>query len=152
MQRLYAYRRKLPHYQWTDKTYFITFNTKNREVLTPHSRSLVLETCVSGNRKKYDLHAVVVMPDHVHLLLTPLCDNDGEISLPEILQEIKSVSAHKVNKYLGRHGRLWQEESFDRAMREVENIRAKIDYIMGNPMQEGLAQSPYEYPWFWREP
>ena len=92
------------------------------------------------------------MPDHVHLLLTPLCDENGEVSLPEILQEIKSVSAHKVDKYLGRHGRLWQEESFDRAMREVENVRGKIDYIMGNPVRDGLTQSPYEYQWFWREP
>jgi REP element-mobilizing transposase RayT len=88
MQRTYAYRRKLPHFQWTDKTYFITF-TKNRQILTPHSRTLVLETCVAGNGKKYELHAAVVMPDHVHLLLTPLCDENGEISLPEILQEIK---------------------------------------------------------------
>jgi len=152
MQRNYAYRRKLPHYQWTDKTYFITFNTKNRQILTPHSRTLVLETCIAGNGNKYELHAAVIMPDHVHLLLTPLYDANGEISLPEILQEIKSVSAHKVNKYLGRHGRLWQEESFDRAMREVVNVRGKIDYIMGNPVRDGLAPSPYEYQWFWREP
>lgn len=113
MRRIYAYRRKLPHLQWTGKTYFVTFNTKNREILTPHSRTLVLETCIAGNGKKFELHAAVVMPDHVHLLLTPLYDDQGEVSLPEILQEIKSVSAHKVNKYLGRRGRLWQEESFE---------------------------------------
>lgn len=151
MQRNYAYRRKLPHYQWIDKTYFITFNTKNRQILTPHSRTLVLETCIAGHGKRYELHAAVIMPDHVHLLLTPLYDTNGEISLPEILQEIKSVSAHKVNRYLGRHGRLWQEESFDRAMREVDNVRAKIDYIMGNPLRDGLAANPYQYQWFWRE-
>ena len=152
MQRTYAYRRKLPHFQWIGKTYFVTFNTKNRQILTPHSRTLVLETCIAGNGKKYELHVAVVMPDHVHLLLTPLCDDNGEITLPEILQELKSVSAHKVNEYLGRKGRLWQEESFDRALRKVEDWRAKADYIMGNPVRDGLAQNPYEYQWFWREP
>jgi len=44
------------------------------------------------------------MPDHVHLTLTPEEDENGLISLPEILQEIKSVSAHRINKYLGKKG------------------------------------------------
>jgi len=107
-----------------DKTYFVTFATRNREILPSHARDLILETCF-GNGKRYQLDAVVVMPDHVHLVLTPLEDEDGLISLPEILQEIKSVSAHRVNKCLGRKGSLWQQESFDRAMREVENTLGK---------------------------
>src|SRR4029077_15797538 len=123
MQRKYAYRRKLPHYQWTDKTYFITSATRTREVLSPNARALILETCLLGNGKQYQLHLAVVMPDHAHLLLTPLEDNEGPISLPEILQSIKSISAHRINKYLGRKGCLWQQESFDRAMREVEDVR-----------------------------
>jgi len=90
MQRKYAYRRKLPHYQWTDKTYFITFATRNREILSHYARDFVLETCLVGNGKQYQLHAVVVMPDHVHLGLTPLADEDGPISFLEILQEIKA--------------------------------------------------------------
>jgi putative transposase len=149
MQRKYACRRKLPHYQWTDKTYFITFATRNREILPPHARDLILETCLVGNRKQYELHAVVVMPDHVHLVLTPLGDNEGPISLPEILQTIKSVSAHRINKYLGRKGSLWQQESFDRAMREVENTLGKLEYVLGNPVRAGLVTSPFDYRWLW---
>ena len=149
MQRKYAYRRKLPHYQWTDKTYFITFATRNREILSHYARDFVLETCLVGNGKQYQLHAVVVMPDHVHLGLTPLADEDGPISLLEILQEIKSVSAHRINKYLGRKGSLWQQESFDRAMREVENTFGKLEYVLGNPVRAGLVSNPYDYRWLW---
>ena len=149
MQRKYAYRRKLPHYQWIDKTYFITFSTRYREVLPSHARDLILETCLFGNGKRYHLDAVVVMPDHVHLVLTPLEDEDGLISLPEILQEIKSVSAHRVNKCLGRKGSLWQQESFDRAMREVENTLGKWEYVLGNPVRAGLVNDPYDYRWLW---
>jgi REP element-mobilizing transposase RayT len=92
------------------------------------------------------------MPDHVHLMLTPLCDDNGEISLPEILQEIKGVSAHRINKLLGGNGPVWQEESFDRAMREVENFRGRIDFMMGNPVRAGLVANPHDYLWLWRAP
>ena len=91
------------------------------------------------------------MPDHVHLLLTPATDDDGPISIPEIMQAIKGTSAHRINKYLGRKGRVWQDESFDRAMREVENVRGKIEYILGNPVRAGLVRNPLEYRWLWRE-
>jgi REP element-mobilizing transposase RayT len=152
MDRKYVYRRKLPHYQWTNKkTYFISFSTHNREVLSPHSRQLVLETCLRGNNSKYKLHAVVIMPDHVHLMLSPVEDKNGPIGIPEILQEIKSVSAHRINRYLGRKGRVWQEESFDRAMREVEDARAKVEYMLANPVRARLVQSPYDYAWLWTE-
>jgi putative transposase len=141
----------LPHYQWLNKVYFLTFCTHARHVLTPGSRSIVLETCLCGHRKLFQLHAVVVMPDHVHLLLTPLTDEEGLISIPEIMQAIKGASAHRINKYLGRKGRVWQEESFDRAIRKVENVRGKIEYILGNPVRAGLVKNPVEYRWLWKE-
>ena len=150
MERKYQYRRKLPHFQWEDRTFFITFSTFKRSVLTPGSRDLVLETCLLGNGKLFRLHAVVVMPDHVHLLLTPLTDERGTISIPEIMQAIKGASAHRINKYLGRNGRVWQEESYDRAMRKSGNTQAKIAYILGNPVRAGPVSNPYDYRWLWR--
>ena len=149
MERKYAYRRRLPHYQWTDKTYFVTFATYKRFALTPGSRDIVLSTCLQGNGTTFELHALVVMPDHVHLMLTPLADSNGEISLPEILQAIKGASAHRINKYMGRKGRVWQEESFDRAVRNVENARGKINYMIGNPVRAGLVANPHDYAWLW---
>ena len=117
--------------------------------MTPGSRDIILETCLQGNGKLFELHAVVVMPDHVHLVITLLVDDSGEISLPEIMQTINSASAHRINKYLGRKDRVWQEESSDRAMREVENTRGKIEYLLGNPVRAGLASSLHEYLWLW---
>ena len=151
MERKYAYRRMLPHYQWLNKVYFLTFCTRNRQELSPGSRSIVLETCLFGNGKLFQLHIAVVMPDHVHLLLTPAIDEQGPISIPEIMQAIKGTSAHRINKYLGRKGRVWQDESFDRAMREVEDVRGKIEYILRNPVRAELVKNPLEYRWLWRE-
>jgi REP element-mobilizing transposase RayT len=150
MQRKYFYRRKLPHKQWMSKTYFLTFTTRKRTHLSLGSRGLVLQTCLEGNGKLFDPHAAVVMPDHVHLLLTPLEDGNGAVSIPEITQAIKSTSAHRINKFLGRKGRIRQAESFDRAMREVENARGKIEYMLGNPVRAVLVSNPHEYRWLWR--
>jgi REP element-mobilizing transposase RayT len=147
----YHYRHMLPHHQWLSKIYFITFCTYDRHELTPASRDIVLETCQTGNGKLFLLHALVVMPDHVHLALSPMSREEQEVSIPEIMQAIKSTSAHRINRYLGRKGRVWQDESFDRAARSVENLRGKIEYMMGNPVRTGLVRDPADYRWLWTE-
>jgi putative transposase len=68
------YRRNLPHLQRDDKPHFITFVTKKRSILPPWARDIILECCKHDDEKKYELFAAVVMPDHVHLVLTPLID------------------------------------------------------------------------------
>ena len=104
----YRYRRRLPHLQRADADFFVTFRTA-RVVLTPAARDLVLEHCLregevaeravagGGARPTFDtldafeprirLYAVVIMPDHVHLLLSPRSDRDGwPFPLVDILQ------------------------------------------------------------------
>jgi len=72
-----------------------------------------LDCCLKENGNKFDLHAVVVMPNHGHLLLTPLRKSDGwNYSLPEIMRAGKGASARKINVFLGRSGPVWQEEFF----------------------------------------
>ncbi len=90
------------------------------------------------------------MPDHVHLLLSPLRDSDGNLySLIEILQGIKSASAHSLNRALGRSGPVWQEQSFDHVLRSVESYDEKVEYMRQNPVRRGLVSLPEEYRWLW---
>jgi putative transposase len=89
------------------------------------------------------------MPDHVHLVLTPLYDGSSFISVAEIMQGIKSGSAHKINRELNRVGQVWQRESFDRVLRREESIHAKVEYIVQNPVRAGLVKTALEYPWLW---
>ncbi len=106
-------------------------------------RQIVIDTCIAGNGKKFQLYAVVVMPDHVHIVLVPRYDADGSFTIAEIMQAIKAASAHRINKVLGRKGKVWEEESFDRALRREESIEAKIHYILDNPVGVGLAKNSF---------
>jgi len=96
----------------------------------------------------------VVMPDHVHAIFTPLVDyEEMEVSpLAKIMDAIKGPSAHKVNKALGRKGRVWQPESFDHVLRCSENLDAKIEYLLQNPVRSGLVRDSAQYSWFWQKP
>jgi REP element-mobilizing transposase RayT len=147
-----VYRRNLPHIQKSDAAHFITFRTKDDFILPPAARDLVLQHCLHDNGTLIQVHAVVVMPDHVHLLFTALRDETGEsYTLATIMNRIKGASAHSVNKLLNRKGSVWLDESFDRVMRSEDDLGEKILYLIGNPLRAGLARHPEEYRWQWRE-
>jgi REP element-mobilizing transposase RayT len=152
LSRMYDYRRMLPHHQKANRALFITFCKLIPPPLTNEARDIVMHCCMKGNHTKFHLHGVVVMPDHVHLMLTPLQDeNDWTIGLPAILKLIKGASARGVNKLLGTCGRVWQEESFDHVLRSQKSLEEKLEYIRQNPVRRGLVQKPEDYRWLWSE-
>ena len=148
------YRRQLPHLQCDDKPHFVTFCTCKRWILPREIRQLVLDSCLHDNGVRFDLKVAVVMPDHVHLIFTPLIDlNAREVwSLAQIMDAIKGASAHRINKVLRRKGPVWQAESFDHVLRSSESLDAKVEYLLENPVRLGLAKAWSEYPWGWRNP
>jgi len=144
-------RRNLPHLQTPGKTYFVTFRLKELGTLAPEERSVVLECCRFWDVRKLILHAVVVMPDHVHMLMTPVEAQPGSwISLSEILHSIKRNSAKRINELRGRSGAVWQHESFDRIIRNEREFLAKLDYMANNPIKEDL-DAEGRYRWWWDE-
>ena len=98
------------------------------------------------------MHAIVVMPDHVHLLFTAMRDAEGwTFALPEILRAIKGSSARSINKMSRRSGPVWQDESFDHVLRGDESLRETVEYIRQNPVRKGLVEKPEDYQWLWVE-
>ena len=171
----YQYRRRLPHLQKADADLFVTFCTGARRILPGEARDLVLEHCLreggtfagEGARAtqsfstqslptpvpRIHLHAVVVMPDHLHLLLRPLRDEHGwPFPLLDILQCFKGTTAHRINKLLRTSGPLWEEESFDHVLRSDESLKEKCEYIRQNPVVAGLVRRAEEYRWLWVNP
>ncbi len=94
------------------------------------------------------------MPDHVHMIFMPLV-NEKEMevcSLAEIMDAIKGASAHKINKALGRKGKVWQAESFDHVLRSSESLDQKVQYLLQNPVRRGLVRRWEDYPWLRQRP
>jgi len=121
--------------------------------LPASARDLVLEHCLREHSKRIHLHALVIMPDHVHLLMQPLRDHDGwPFPLVTILQCIKGATAHRINKLVQISGPVWEEESFDHVLRSDESLKEKCEYIRQNPVRRGLVVRPEEYRWLWVNP
>jgi REP element-mobilizing transposase RayT len=94
----------------------------------------------------------VVLPDHVHALAQPLWRADsGAFDLSEILHGIKRFSARKINQARGTTGSLWQDERFDRIVRDEAEFLEKWQYIRNNPLKAGLALYPEDYPWLFEK-
>ena len=116
------------------------------------ARQITLACCCHDHRKKYELYVAVVMPDHVHLVLTPFIDRGRQeiYSLVAIMRGIKGASARAINQRWMRHGPVWQEESFDQVLRCSEGLDAKVQYVLENPVRKGLVRHWNEYPWAWQ--
>jgi REP element-mobilizing transposase RayT len=109
---------------------------------------------VHDHERRYRLRAAVVMPDHVHVILTPLIDETRRTIIPlvEIMKAIKGASSHAINHRTGSQAKIWQEESFDRVIRSSESLDAKVAYILENPVRRGLVSNWREYHWVWLPP
>lgn len=99
--------------------------------------TLVQESLLFFDGERYCLHAWVIMPNHVHVLFTPTDSH----SLADILHSWKSYTTHRANRILNRQGKFWQEESFDRYIRDEKHFLAAIDYIESNPVKASLCLS-----------
>jgi len=67
--------------------------------------------------------------------------------LSRIMHGIKSFTAHEINKMLNRKGKVWQDENYDRVIRNEKEFVEKINYIANNPIKAGLADGFEDYKW-----
>jgi putative transposase len=134
-------RRQLPHWTMNGATYFVTFRLR-REKLTVDETKLILGHVCAGDGRFYRLHAAVIMPDHVHLLLTP----SKSYTLSRIMKGIKGGSAHLVNLARTHRGQVWQRESHERIVRGETEFLRKLHYVLNNPPKAGLTKDPWSYP------
>lgn len=92
----------------------------------------------NNDGKLYTLEAFSIMPNHVHLVITPLRCNDEYYPLSQIMHTIKGRTAREANLILGRQGKFWQHECYDHAVRNVEELERIIYYVIDNPRRAGL--------------
>jgi len=105
------------------------------ELLRPEIKAVVEQALRCFDGVRYRLDELAVMPNHVHVLVTPL----GEHTLSEIVQNWKSYTAHAINKQFGHKGEFWQKESFDHIVRHADDMERFRAYIRA---QQVDAASP----------
>ena len=106
------------------------------------ARQVVDAIRTGESRKLYELHAWVVMPNHVHMLILP------HVPLPQITHWIKGRTAREANLLLERTGEpFWQHESWDHWVRNEREFQRIVAYIEENPVSAGLAGTPEGWPW-----
>ena len=108
---------------------------RNAEQLIDVLRSLVGE-------HKFELHDFVIMPDHLHLLLTVY----DKMTIEKAMQFIKGRFSHRLSLEFGYHGEVWQRGFTEEQVMNRESFNAHREYIAQNPVKAGLATSAGEFP------
>ena len=89
-------------------------------------------------QNRFALHAFVVMPDHVHILITPA----SEVSLERTIQFIKGGFSYRLKSKMA----VWERGHFDKRVPDRSAFHGCISYIHQNPVKEGLARDESAYP------
>ena len=104
--------------------------------------SIVEGSLLHFQHDRYLLSAWCVMPNHVHVVVTPHQDH----TLSTILHSWKSFSAHEINKRLKKTGTVWEEEVFDHIVRDEISMERFVRYTEDNPVVAGLCERPELWP------
>ena len=118
---------------WEDRNVFQV--TENAEILT-------LTLFQYRDQGSYLLHEFIVMPNHLHLLLTP----SANTSLEKAVQLVKGASSHTIHKARENSVKIWQEGFHDWTIRDAGDWQSKVEYIRLNPLRARLADKPEEWP------
>jgi type I restriction enzyme R subunit len=108
-------------------------------VRTPDVRREVESVLLHFDGQRYDVDAFVLMPNHVHMILTPAAGRN----LATLMKGIKGVSANQCNALLARSGTFWMDESHDHIIRDAAELAAFRNYIAENPAKAGLNENEY---------
>ena len=126
-------------------TYFVSASTWERRALfrsEPMARLLVDTLYHYRAEGRFALHEFVVMPDHIHLLITP-----NGITLERALQFIKGGYSHRVGTELNSSAAVWQRGFTDHRIRDAEDYERHKLYLLQNPVRARLVESADEYPY-----
>jgi len=120
---------------WLDQGYG-QCNLRNPQVAEAVQKALLY-----FDQERYRLVAWVIMPNHVHLILTPCLGQ----SLSRIMHSLKSFTATEANKLLRKTGSFWQKDYYDRYIRDEKHFAAALAYVENNPVKAGLCQQAADW-------
>ena len=137
-------------------SYFLTLVTHERKPLLIEHINL-LRYAVKLSKEKYDyiLDAIVILPDHIHMIITPEVATD----YPKIITHIKRSFVYGVNekseddsksqlsnsKYKRKHSGIWQERYYEHTIRDEKDFKIRLDYIHFNPVKHQYVKAAKDW-------
>ena len=179
MQKKEFYRRNLPHFQMPGQTFFVTWllagvhlNSEFSELKMefdnkldrlksgkhfmkkPEVAQVVADSIHYWDNKRIDLYCYCIMSNHVHAVFTVFEKNElgSPLYLQDIMKSIKNYSARECNMVLGLKGQFWHHESYDRLIRDREELYRIISYVLDNPIKAGLCKERKDWKWSYINP
>ncbi len=138
----------LRRFQQSGRSHFVTFSCYRRRPYfeTVEVFDLFLE-CLEEMRRRFEMcvYGYVVMPEHVHLLLS----EPARAALANAIHFLKLSFAKRLRsrRPLQKHGSFWQKRYYDRNVRDYREFVVKLRYLHRNPVKRGLVASPEEWKW-----
>jgi REP element-mobilizing transposase RayT len=136
-------RRRLPHWSYEGSVYFLTWRLSQKQSeLSAEERDMVAQALRHFESERYQLFCYVIMNDHVHVLVRIL-ESD---SPSKTIHTWKSYTANRMQRLFNRKGTIWQDEYFDRIIRNEKEFYDTANYIVRNPLKRWGTE---EYKWIW---
>lgn len=164
--------RNLPHIQTPGSVYFVTFRTSSNLILEDFAKKIIYDNILYYSKLKYKLFAFTIMDDHVHIILQPNEISNGRFyNLSVIMQAIKGFAAKQIIKKVRETAQtgasvlpgkpaqtgasvllikhVFLAESFDRILRNRNELIEKMNYILNNSVRKGFSEDGFDYKWFY---
>ena len=137
---------RLQHHTAPGCTYFVSTKcAEGAALFQVHAVADIVVTKMLHYRDAgaYQLHEFVLMPNHLHLLLTP----SSTTSLEKAVQLIKGGSSFEIHKQRGGQMGIWQAGFYESSIRDLADYLSKVRYIHQNPVAARLVENPQAWPW-----
>ncbi len=129
--------------------FYDTYQEGNHYLKDDAFAKIVADSFHFWDNKKIELYAYCIMSNHVHIVvrLYDETEIDSPFYLEEYMHSIKRHSGFECNKLLGKHSPFWQEESYDRLVRDREELHRILNYVLNNPVKAGLCKNKKDWKW-----
>ena len=129
----------------SDRIFFVTVNLRRSLPSFTEAEFPLILASLEGSRRRlgFSLCGYVLMPDHWHALFWPR----APLTISRLVQDVKSVSARRLNRHRQNRGPFWQHQFWDRFVRHAREFGQRLDYMHFNPVRRGLVAKPEEWRW-----
>ena len=130
----------------SSRVFFATTKTSmGRRLLQSERNAMLLIDVLRLNvaAGKFQLHEFVIMPDHLHLLMSLA----GDMTVEKAMQLIKGGFSYRLRREFGYQGELWQRGFSEVRISDGQSFRQHREYIVQNPVKAGLADTAEQYPY-----